>query len=96
MNVIRVGLSPSAYWQAYHATNPGQGCFDDADGDNSVDWVFYEDLYDRLAGQLCFDRNRVFVAGEGRSGARLADELACKYAGDVTRPVRGVMSNAGE
>jgi hypothetical protein len=93
---IRVGLSPSAFWQAFHATNPHQGCFDESDGDNSVDWVFYENLYDRLAGQLCVDRNRVFASGEYSGGGRFADELACKYAGDATRPIRGVMSNSGD
>jgi hypothetical protein len=94
--VIRVGLSPSAYWQAYHPTQPHQGCFDDSDGDNSVEWPFFENLYDQLAGQLCFDRNRVFASGQFDTGGRLADELACKYAGDATRPIRGVMSNAGD
>jgi hypothetical protein len=92
--VIRVGLSPSVDAQAFHATNPGQGCFDWADGDNSVDWVFYENLYDQLAGQLCFDKNRVFASGNS-SGAMLANELGCKYAGDATRPVRGIMPYTG-
>jgi sugar lactone lactonase YvrE len=93
-SMIRVGLSPSADAQAFHSTNPNQGCFDDAEGDDSVDFAFYEQLYDQLAGQFCFDRNRVFVAGNEHA-AKLMDELACKYAGDATRPVRGVLSNAG-
>jgi predicted esterase len=93
--VIRVGLQPSADAQAIHATNPNQGCFDDHDGDQSVDFVFYENLYDTLAGQLCFDRNRVFAAGHS-SGARLASELGCKYAGDTTRPVRGSLADTGD
>lgn len=88
---IRVGLTPSADAQAIHATNPNQGCFDDRDGDDSVDWAFYEALYDKLTAELCFDRNRVFAAGIS-SGARLANELGCKYAGDALRPIRGVMS----
>jgi hypothetical protein len=92
--VIRVGLSPSADAQAFHSTNPGQGCFDDKDGDNSVDWPFYETLYDKLAATLCFDRNRVFAGGNS-SGAWLANELGCKYAGDANRPIRGVMPNVG-
>jgi hypothetical protein len=91
---IRVGWSASVEAQAFHATNPGQGCFDWADGDNSVEWAFYEDLYDRLAVQLCFDRNRVFAAGNA-GGAMLASELGCKYAGDPTRPIRGVVANDG-
>jgi hypothetical protein len=92
--VIRVGLSPSVEAQAFHAVQPNQGCFDDHEGDDSVDWAFYENLYDRLAVQLCFDRNRVFVAGN-EHGAKLMDELACRYAGDAARPVRGVLSNGG-
>jgi len=89
-SVIRVGVSPSADAQAFHAISPGQGCFDDHEGDDSVDWVFYENLYDKLAAQLCFDRHRVFASGYS-SGAWLANELACKYAGDATRPIRGIM-----
>jgi hypothetical protein len=90
---IRVGLSPSSEAAAFHSTNPNQGCFDDRDGDASVDFVFYEALYDRLARQLCFDRNRVFAAGNS-SGARLANEMGCKYAGDPLRPIRGVMTTS--
>jgi hypothetical protein len=89
---IRVGLTPPPN-DIGHATNPNQGCFDDKEGDDSVDWVFYERLYDVLAAQFCFDRNRVFAAGNS-SGARMANELGCKYAGDVLRPVRGVMPNS--
>jgi len=92
-SVIRVGLTPPPNTIG-HATNPGQGCFDDKEGDDSVDWVFYENLYDRLAGQLCFDRNRVFSAGNS-SGSWFSNELACKYAGDATRPVRAPMPNTG-
>jgi hypothetical protein len=92
--VIRVGVSPSAQIQAFHATNPGQGCFDDKEGDDSVDWVLYEALYDKLASQICFDRNRVFAGGNS-SGAWFSNELGCKYAGDATRPVRGIMPNTG-
>jgi poly(3-hydroxybutyrate) depolymerase len=92
--VIRVGVTPSHYWQAYHATNPNQGCFDDKEGDDSVDWVLYENLYDLLASTVCFDRNRVFSGGNS-SGAWFSNELGCKYAGDSKRPVRGVMPNTG-
>jgi hypothetical protein len=94
--VIRIGLTPPPV-DIGHSTNPGQGCFDDREGDDSVDFVFYEDLYDRLAATLCFDRNRVFAAGRSDScgGAWLANELGCKYAGDATRPVRGVLVNSG-
>jgi hypothetical protein len=89
---IRVGLSPSANAQAFHPISPNQGCFDDLEGDDSVDWVFYENLYDKLAAEVCFDRNRVFAAGT-HSGARMANELGCRYAGDALRPVRGVMTD---
>jgi poly(3-hydroxybutyrate) depolymerase len=88
---IRVGLSPPPN-SIGHGTNPNQGCFDDIEGDDSVDWVFYETLYDRLANELCFDRNRVFAGGDS-SGARMANELGCKYAGDALRPIRGVMTH---
>lgn len=91
--VIRVGLTPPPN-DIGHATNPGQGCFDDKEGDDSVDWVFYEKLYDKLAAQVCFDKNRVFASGDS-SGAWFSNELGCKYAGDATRPVRGIMPNTG-
>jgi hypothetical protein len=91
--VIRVGLTPPPN-EIGHATNPSQGCFDDKEGDDSVDWVFYESVYDKLADQLCFDKNRVFASGNS-SGAWFANELGCKYAGDATRPIRGVLTNGG-
>ena len=92
--VIRVGLSPSKDAEVFHATNPGQGCFDDKNDDSSVDWPFYETLYDHLASTLCFDRNRVFAGGNS-SGAWFSNELGCKYAGDAMRPVRGIKPNTG-
>jgi poly(3-hydroxybutyrate) depolymerase len=91
--VIRVGLTPPPN-AIGHATNPNQGCFDDKEGDSSVDWVFYENLYDDLSKTLCFDRNRVFSAGDS-SGAWFSNEVGCKYAGDATRPIRGIMPNTG-
>lgn len=90
-SVIRVGIAPPPNTIG-HATNPNQGCFDDKEGDDSVDWVFYETLYDKLATQLCFDRNRVFAGGDS-SGGWWANEMGCKYAGDDTRPIRGVLTN---
>ncbi len=91
--VIRVGLTPPPNTIG-HSTHPGQGCFDSNEGDDSVDFVFYETLYDKLASGLCVDRNRVFAAGHS-NGGDLANELGCKYAGDATRPIRGVLSNTG-
>jgi hypothetical protein len=82
---------PNAIGQAFL---PNQGCFDDHDGDNSVDWVFYEDLYDELSTMLCFDRNRVFSVGIG-GGGWFSNELGCKYAGDSQRPIRGIMATGG-
>lgn len=90
---IRVGFTPAPAYVG-HGTNPNQGCFDDKEGDDSVDWVHYELVYDQLNQQLCFDRNRVFAGGVS-SGAWWANELGCKYAGDATRPIRGVTPNGG-
>jgi hypothetical protein len=90
--VIRVGLQPSGI--EAHGSNPGEKCFDDKEGDDSMDWVFYELLYDKLNEQLSFDRNRVFSAGNS-SGSWFSNELGCKYAGDAKRPVRGVLPNTG-
>jgi hypothetical protein len=91
--VIRIGLT-SGPNSVGHGTNPGQGCFDTSEGDDSIDWVFYENMYDNLNAKVCFDRNRVFAAGN-RNGAWLANELGCKYAGDPLRPLRGVLSDTG-
>jgi hypothetical protein len=91
--VIRVGLGPPPN-EIGHSTNPNQGCPDNAEGDDSVDWAFYETLYDELAKHLCFDRNRVFALGIHHGGTS-ADQLACKYAGDATRPIRGVLTDGG-
>jgi hypothetical protein len=91
--VIRVGLTPPPN-AIGHATNLNAGCFDDKEGDDSVDWVFYENLYDKLSRIFCFDRNRVFAHGNS-SGANFANELGCKYSGDADRPLRGVLVNGG-
>ncbi len=91
--VIRVGITPPPD-DIGHATNPGQGCFDDKEGDDSVDWVLYENLHDKLSVELCFDKNRVFSVGNS-SGSWFSNELGCKYAGDPMRPVRGIMPNTG-
>lgn len=78
--VIRVGLTPPPD-EIGHPTVPNGRCFDDHEGDDSVEWPFYEAVVDRLKQQLCYDENRVFVSGTG-SGGVLAEELACKYAGN--------------
>jgi hypothetical protein len=91
--VIRVGLTPPPN-AIGHATNPNQGCFDDREGDDSVDFVFYENLYDLLMQQFCIDKNRVFAGGNS-SGSWLANELGCKYAGDPVHPIRGILANTG-
>jgi hypothetical protein len=91
--VVRVGLSPPPN-SVGHGTNQNQGCFDDKEGDDSVDWVFYENLWDKLAAKICFDKNRVFAGGNS-SGAWFSNEVGCKYAGDATHPIRGIMPNTG-
>ena len=91
--VIRVGIKPPPN-AIGHATNPGQGCFDDKEGDSSVDWVFYEALWDLLDTKLCFDHNRVFASGNS-SGAWFSNEVGCKYAGDPKHPIRGIAPNTG-
>lgn|GEM_PF-1638916 len=91
--VIGVGITPPPNYIG-HGTNENQGCFDDKEGDDSVDWVFYENFYDKLNAEVCFDRNRVFSAGNS-SGSWFSNELGCKYAGDPKRPVRGIMPNTG-
>ena len=94
--MIRVGLSPiyDPSLQLLPSNGNPQACFDDKDGDNSVDWPFYEALWDKLAATICFDKNRVFAGGNS-SGGWLANKLGCKYAGDTTHPIRGIMPNAG-
>lgn len=93
-SVIRVGLTPPPI-SIGHGTNPGQYCFDDKEGDDSVDFVFYEKLLDTLKNALCYDENRVYVSGES-SGSWLANELACKYAGDTKgHAVRALAVNDG-
>jgi hypothetical protein len=92
--VIRVGISPAPK-SVGHADNPEQGCFDNKEGDDSLDFAFYEALYDELNDKVCFDRNRVHALGDS-SGAWLANELGCKYAGDPHgRPIRSVISSVG-
>jgi hypothetical protein len=93
-SIIRVGVSPANAQLVGHGTNPGQGCFDDKEGDDSIDFVHYEKLYDKLNAEVCFDRNRVFAGGNS-SGAWWSNELGCKYAGDATRPMRGIFPNTG-
>lgn len=93
-SVIRVGLSPPPV-SIGHGTNPNQGCYDDKEGDDSVDFVFYERLLDELRGELCFDQNRVYASGTS-SGSWLANELACKYAGNQAGyAIRAVATNEG-
>ena len=92
--VIRVGLTPPPN-SIGHGTNENQGCFDDKEGDDSVDFVFYEKLLDQLKTELCYDENRVFVNGNS-SGSWLANELVVKYAGDTKgHAVRGIIANTG-
>jgi poly(3-hydroxybutyrate) depolymerase len=92
--VIRVGLTPPPA-SVGHGTNPNQGCFDDKESDDSVDFAFYEQLLDALKKDLCYDENRVFAVGNS-SGSWLANELGCKYAGDTHgHALRGIIANTG-
>jgi poly(3-hydroxybutyrate) depolymerase len=90
---IRVGLTPGPN-SLGHGVYPEQSCFDSHEGDDSIDFVFYETLFDRLSAELCFDKTRVFASGDSIGGS-LANELGCKYAGDALRPIRGVLVNTG-
>jgi poly(3-hydroxybutyrate) depolymerase len=92
-DIIRVGLTPPPN-DINHTAVPGNSCFDDSEGDDSVEWPFYEALVDVLRSQLCIDQNRVFAAGYS-SGASVANQLGCKYAGDANYPIRGVMADTG-
>jgi poly(3-hydroxybutyrate) depolymerase len=92
-SVIRVGLKPPPN-SVGSVTNPNQGCYDDREGDDSVDFVFYQKLRDTLKSQLCYDENRVFATGYS-SGSLMANELACKFAGSASYALRGIGSVAG-
>ncbi|HXK18978.1 MAG TPA: hypothetical protein VNG33_14300 [Polyangiaceae bacterium] len=93
-SVIRIGLTPPPN-EVGHATNPNQGCFDDKEGDDSVEWPFYEALIDKLKTELCYDENRVFATGNS-SGGWLANELGCRYAGNTAGyAIRGVAVSRG-
>ena len=93
-SVIRVGLTPPPD-AIGHSTSPNSLCFDDHEGNDSVEWPFYEAVVDRLKQQLCFDENRVFASG-ARTGAVLAEELACRYAGNAQGyAIRGLAVSAG-
>jgi poly(3-hydroxybutyrate) depolymerase len=93
-SVIRVGLSPPPN-SIGHATNPNQGCYDDREGDDSVDFVFYQDVRDILKTQLCYDENRVFASGNS-TGSNMANQMACKYSGNTAGyALRGIATNAG-
>lgn len=94
-SMIRVGISPGPRSTGKDPTSLEDDCFDVHEGDDSIDWKFYERLYDKLNDEYCFDRRRLFVRGE-RGGGTLANELACKYAGDAVRPVRGVFTYDGD
>jgi polyhydroxybutyrate depolymerase len=91
-NVIRIGLSPPP--NAF-VSPLGQRCFDEFEGDDSIDFPFYEAMMDAVRGQLCFDQNRVFASGFAPGGG-LASQLACKYAGDTRGyAIRAALVNEG-
>jgi poly(3-hydroxybutyrate) depolymerase len=93
-DAIRVGLAPPPN-AINNAARPGRGCFDDAEGDDSVDIAFYEQLLEQLKTQICYDPGRVFATGIG-GGARLANQLGCKYAGSPDgNAIRGIAVYSG-
>jgi poly(3-hydroxybutyrate) depolymerase len=91
--VIRVGLTPPPN-AINHATAPNAGCFDDVEGDDSVEWPFYEGVMDVVRNSFCVDNDLVFASGNS-TGSAIANQLGCKYAGDANYPVRGVLANTG-
>lgn len=78
--LIRVGLTPPPN-DIEHGLAPNQQCFDDYEGDDSVDFAFFEAVLSQLNARFCYNRRRVLVIGNG-SGADLANQLACHYAGN--------------
>ena len=78
--VIQVGFSP----------NTVDCCFDILDGDQSIEFPFYEGVWQRLAGELCFDQNRVFAAGAGQGTSIWANQLGCVYSGHAEYPIRAI------
>jgi hypothetical protein len=92
--VIRVGMTPPPV-EINHVYE-GSGCFDEHEGDDSVEFPFYEAVWDLLAAELCFDQNRVFILAHGTGGGAWANQIGCKYAGDALHPMRAIGVNAGD
>jgi hypothetical protein len=63
--------------------------YDSYDGTNSIEFPFYERVWQQLASELCFDQNRVFTTG-WQSGGDFANQLGCVYAGHAKYPIRAV------
>jgi hypothetical protein len=92
--MIRIGVSPVTEAQGTNPV-PWNGCFDDKEGDDSIEWIFYEKMMDELKTKLCFDMNRVFASGNS-SGSWWGNELACKYGSDTGgHRIRGIAVNTG-
>ncbi len=89
---IRVGLSPPPV-EINDPVASNQGCFDDREGDDSVEWPFYEAVIDWLKARFCFDENLVFATGNS-SGAYLANQLGCIYSGHADYPIRAIAARA--
>jgi hypothetical protein len=93
-SVIRIGLTPPPN-SVQDASLPNGGCFDDYEGDDSIEFPFYEAVMDAVRSTLCFDQNRVFVTGYS-GGAFLGDALSCKYAGNTAGyRIRGTLLSQG-
>jgi poly(3-hydroxybutyrate) depolymerase len=93
-SVIRVGISPPPDG-INHAINPNVGCYDDYEGDDSVEVTMYQAVIDALNQKVCYDKNRVFVNGDA-SGSTLSNQLLCHFAGTTDGyAIRGSITNAG-
>lgn len=86
--VIRVGLTPPP------DANGQPSCFDVKEGDDSVEWPFYEQVMEQLSARFCYDQHQVWAAGSS-SGGFLVNELACRYASVPGYSIRGVVALGG-
>jgi hypothetical protein len=76
---------PEAIYVAMNLPPPGlppegRDCYDTFSGPRSIELEFMGSVGSALQNQFCVDENRLFVAGYS-SGATLADQLGCYFAG---------------
>lgn len=92
--VINVGVFASADYASEHSSE-FVNCYDIQSGDDSIELPFYEDVWEKLASELCFDQNRVFVTGAPTDASNWANEIACVYSGHAKYPVRAMGAGMG-